>query len=177
MLLVMFVFGIIMSVELRTEEVAAEDGDEEEYNQVGGFIDWIPGVSTAKAAFNHATGNHVANAVKFTNANATMSSLAVGVLTGGASFVTKIMANPVKSNSFQKIAADDKLWEKYCTELSKTNKVVTCSVLGGLRKQLQQIHEDATSTGPREEKKVSILNRKDWFFKGKPKTEKFKPIH
>jgi len=179
MLLVMFVFGIIMSAEvIRTEVVAAEDGDEEEFNQVGGLIDWIPGVSTAKAAFNY-YANPVKLAVKFTNANTSASALALAAATGGASFVTALtVGNPIAANSFLKIAKSDKLWNKYCAELSKTNNVVTCDrALKGIRERLQQINEDATSTVAREEKKVSIWNPKDWKFKGKAKTTKQPPIH
>ncbi|MFB1020912.1 MAG: hypothetical protein QMC37_11830, partial [Flavobacteriales bacterium] len=113
-----------MSVEIDRESLHSSSydaktvyGDEEEFNQVGGLIDWIPGVSTAKALFNHIV-DPVANAVKFTNANATASSIAVAALTGGGSFVTAVMANPVKSNSLVKIAANDAQWDKYCAELS-----------------------------------------------------------
>ena len=189
MLLVMFVFGIIMSVELDRESLHSSSydaetvyGDEEEYNEVGGLIDWIPGVSTAKALFNHIV-DPVANAVKFTNANATASSFALGALTVGGSFVSAVMANPVKSSSLVKIAANDAQWDKYCAELSKTNTFATCKGVPGIggmndiRPRLQQIHKDATNTGPRKEVEMSFWKPSTWKSDGKPKTTIFEPIH
>jgi hypothetical protein len=95
---------------------------------------WIPGASTAKAAYNYATGNHVANAVKFTKENVTF----LGAVTGGSSLVAKVTANPIKASSLLKIAEDDNLWKEYCDELSKTNTFVPCNSLRNALKKFNK---------------------------------------
>lgn len=128
-----------MSFEIVSSNAAdVENVDDGEHPMlpIAGFFDWLPGAKTVKAAWNSTTGNHVANAVKFTNENVTTGGV-VGSAFGGGLFGA-IRSSPIAMSSFVKIAEDDDLWKQYCNELSKTNTFVTCGYFAGpaLRRQI-----------------------------------------
>ncbi len=97
----------------------APDEDDREL-PIAAWSDWIPGAGTVRAAYNYFTGNHVANAVKFVNS--------IGV-TSIPFLQTKLMQNPIKATSVQKVAQDDKMWNEFCGKL-KSNTVVNCKRFG-----------------------------------------------